>query len=102
MGVLLYELIEHELPFGEDPQFKNRAKEYRPMRHKSDAAPLVERLLQWDASKRLGYGGSEEVMGHPYWGDAIEWDLVNKRLLSGHQRGDFTSAGLKDHHGAKS
>ena len=48
---------------------------------KDGPLPIIEALLQWEASKRLGAKGSEEVLGHGYWGQP-EWDLVHKRKIA--------------------
>ncbi len=91
LGVLLYELGELELPYGDDPPYASKAKrdaEWRkPTRLlKADAqlAGLVTRLLAWEPKVRLGTkGGVAEVQAHAWWGQAgaVEWELVEGRRL---------------------
>ncbi|VEU22591.1 DEKNAAC103351 [Brettanomyces naardenensis] len=45
-------------------------------RYCSDSArDLITRLLIKDPKKRLGAGGSQEIMGHPYF-DGLNWDTL--------------------------
>ena len=87
-GVLLYELTEMNLPFGDDPIFRNFDDEWRPMEAPGALGPenanlrdLILSLLKWDADERLGANGTKEVLAHPYFGPEVEWDLVGERRL---------------------
>ena len=90
LGVLLYELTEQRLPFGEDPRFADHKAEWRKPKlfvteEGKDDKPLldlVKGLLDWRPEKRLGGGkhactpkALDEVRGHKYWGQP-EWPLV--------------------------
>jgi len=89
LGVLMYELTEQNLPFGDDPKFQNARQEYRKPamlneKGKTDDIlhDLVLRLLEWAPAKRLGTAeGSAAIKKHKYWGD-IEWQLVDGRKLA--------------------
>ena len=87
-GVLLYELTEMDLPFGDDPQFLDYDDEWRPMESKSAKSKegeqlrdLIDALLCWDPEERLGANGTAEVMEHGYFGKEVEWELVGERRL---------------------
>ena len=97
-GVLLYELTEQDLPYGDDPEFLDHDAEWRPYRSAAATAKTAEAsrlrdliggLLTWDMTKRLGYkGGAADILYHPYFADGqpagagpVEWDLVGGRLL---------------------
>jgi len=89
LGVLMYELTEQNLPFGDDPKFTNAREEYRRPQMLDEKGKtnellhdLVLRLLEWAPNKRLGAGakGAAEIQKHKYWGD-VEWQLVNARKL---------------------
>ena len=89
LGVLMYELSEQNLPFGDDPYF-DQSTEYRTPafvdesgRQDGQLLDLVQRLLLWAPHKRLGapeQGGAATLKAHPYWRDP-EWDLVEHRRL---------------------
>ena len=82
LGILLYELSEHELPFGDEPP-ETRAEwsgawraPKKPMGKEMRA--LVDGLLEFSAAKRLQGDG---VMGHALW-EGEEWELVGQRRLA--------------------
>lgn len=89
LGVLLYELSEQQLPFGDDPRF-DATTEYRTPAFVDESGQqdprlldLVQRLLLWAPHKRLGapeQGGAATLKTHPYWQDP-EWELVEQRRL---------------------
>ena len=93
LGVLLYELAELELPFGDDPPYESkaeRASASRPptrlVRSDKQLSDLVQRLLAWEPRERLGSvasggGGASEVRAHGWWGEDLEWELVEGRRL---------------------
>jgi hypothetical protein len=94
LGVLMYEMTEQRLPFGEDPRFSDLKSEWRKPKclgedgKKDDALlELVKGLLEWKPEKRLAGGklantpaAVEEVKKHRYWGDP-EWALVELARL---------------------
>jgi len=89
-GVLMYELSEQNLPFGDDPLFDNRTEYRTPAfldegaKQNGELLDMVQRLLLWSPTKRLGgpeQGGSQVLKSHPYWNDP-EWDLVEHRRLA--------------------
>ena len=82
LGILLYELSEHELPFGDEPP-ETRAEwsgawraPKKPMG--KEMRSLVDGLLEFSAAKRLQGDG---VMGHALW-EGEEWELVGQRRLA--------------------
>ena len=105
VGVLLYELAEKDVPFGEEPEYEtNFAAEYaQPALRAADGTSevphlrlLLERLLHWDPDRRLS--SEADVCAHPYWsgggaaaagaGDddgsedaAVDWELAAHRRL---------------------
>ncbi|KAL1520053.1 hypothetical protein AB1Y20_023528 [Prymnesium parvum] len=87
LGVLMYELTEQNLPFGDDPRFANARNEYRKPQMLGERGQyddllhdMVLRLLEWKPEKRLGFNGSGEIKKHKYWNDP-EWQLVDARKL---------------------
>ena len=109
LGVLLYELTEQNLPFGEEPQFRDHKAEWRKPKcmgnnnggpggksaRKSKKSKdgddsiesLIKGLLEWKADKRLGGGKSvtvqsaiSQIKGHGYWGSP-EWALIDLARL---------------------
>jgi len=96
LGVLLYELTEQRLPFGEDPKFHDFKAEWRKPKafvtesggKDDDKYDLVKGLLEWRPDKRLGGGGKQsnaaagaaDVRSHKYW-RAPEWLLVESCRL---------------------
>jgi len=87
LGVLMYELTEQNLPFGDDPRFVNARNEYRKPQmlneknqYDEQLHDMVLRLLEWTPSKRLGSKGSDEIKKHKYWNEP-EWPLVDARKM---------------------
>ena len=89
LGVLMYELSEQNLPFGDDPLFDHKTEYRTPAfldeggKQDPQLLDLVQRLLLWAPHKRLGapeQGGAATLKAHPYWKDP-EWDLVEHRRL---------------------
>uniref|UniRef100_A0A7S3BPB6 cGMP-dependent protein kinase n=1 Tax=Haptolina ericina TaxID=156174 RepID=A0A7S3BPB6_9EUKA len=89
LGVLMYELTEQNLPFGDDPRFVNARNEYRAPAMVNEKGQrddqlhdMVLRLLDWSPEKRLGSGpdGGAQIKAHKYWGD-VEWPLVDARKI---------------------
>ena len=90
LGVLMYELTEQRLPFGDDPKFHDFKAEWRKPKlfvtyagKKDDALlSLVSGLLEWKPEKRLGGGkhagtaqAASDVKAHKYW-QHPEWEAV--------------------------
>jgi len=48
---------------------------FHPSKFDDDAADLCRKLLDKNASTRLGNNGAEEIMLHP-WFKGLDWDLV--------------------------
>ena len=89
LGVLMYELTEQNLPFGDDPAFNDSCKMRPPKcvdengKADADLLDLLKRLLVWQPAKRLGSdasGGRAAIRAHPYWKEP-EWELVDARQL---------------------
>jgi len=87
LGVLIYELAEQNLPFGDDPHFDKTTKYRKPQLLGENGKPdpdlhdLVLRLLEPAPAKRLGSnGGANQIKEHAYW-RSPEWDLVEMRAL---------------------
>jgi len=87
LGVLIYELSEQNLPFGDDPQFDSKTVYRRPEllddRGKKDKTlhDLVHRLLEPSPAKRLGsVDGPIQVKEHAYWQEP-EWELLDQRRM---------------------
>jgi len=87
LGVLMYELTEQNLPFGDDPRFMNARNEYRKPHMLNEKGQydellhdMVLRLLEWTPDKRLGARGSDEIKKHKYWNEP-EWQLVDARKM---------------------
>jgi len=94
LGVLLYEMSEQRLPFGDEPRFVDFKAEWRkPKFVTSDGKKddhlldLVKQLVEWKPEKRLGGGKSAntpqafaDIKAHKYWHDP-EWELVEQARL---------------------
>ena len=94
LGVLLYEMSEKELPFGEEPRFSDFKSEFRKPKLLTETGKkndqlldLIKGLLDWKPEKRLGGGkhmntpaAAEEVKAHKYWKEP-EWGLVELARL---------------------
>ena len=80
-GVLLYELSEHEFPFGEEPAFENIGEEYRnPALLDADGVEvphlydLLAGLLDWSPGDRTG---DATIRDSPYWGNT-DWEPIER------------------------
>ena len=94
LGVLLYEMSEQRLPFGDEPRFIDHKTEWRKPHFMNEDGKkddqlldLVKGLLEWKVEKRLGGGkllntaaAVAEVKAHKYWRDP-EWQLVDQARL---------------------
>jgi serine/threonine protein kinase len=83
-GVMLYELTEHEMPFGDEPPFADVQAEYRdPELLDEDGIEvphlydLLSSLLDWSPDDRTGDTNLRE---HAYWGVA-DWELADRGRL---------------------
>ncbi|KAK1259896.1 Serine/threonine-protein kinase OXI1 [Acorus gramineus] len=81
LGVLTYEMAYGRTPFrGRDRKetFRNvltRSPEFVGKR-RSDLTDLIERLLEKDPHRRLGFvGGAEEVKAHPFF-RGVKWEML--------------------------
>ena len=94
LGVLMYELTEKQLPFGESPRFRDFKEEWvKPAFLGEDGTrddallDMVKGLLEWKPEKRLGGGKAAntpqalaDIKAHRYW-QRPEWDLVESGAL---------------------
>jgi len=83
LGTLLYEMIAGLPPFYD----RNRQVMYRrileadlePPAHMSrEAVDLCSRMLIRDPTKRLGYGGGDEIKRHPFFA-SFDWAALERR-----------------------
>ncbi|CAL5063743.1 unnamed protein product [Urochloa decumbens] len=86
LGVLVYEMSQGRTPFRgrsrketfrnvllREPEFSAEARRRWP-----ELADLVERLLDKDPARRLGFaGGADEVRAHPFFA-GVAWDLLGE------------------------
>jgi serine/threonine protein kinase len=61
--------------------------EFPPEMYEPDAADLCRRLLDKNEKTRLGYGGCQEIMAHP-WFKNVNWD----KIISDRKRPPFIPA----------
>jgi len=89
LGVILYELTEHQLPFGSSPAYVNSDVEYRNPRLLDDTGlpdgdlnSMLLWLLEWLPAKRLGHGpdGWQRVKSHKYW-SAPDWTSIDLKKV---------------------
>ncbi|CAI0412616.1 unnamed protein product [Linum tenue] len=83
LGVLLYEMVYGTTPF----KGRNRKETFRNVLMKrpefvgklgKDLTDLIERLLEKDPAKRLGYAdGAAEIKGHAFF-KGVRWDLLTE------------------------
>ena len=80
-GVLIYELTEREVPFGDRPRFRHLSEEFRNpnlLDENGTEVPelfdLISHLLDWDPDARLG---GDLLKAHKYWLGA-DWELVSR------------------------
>jgi serine/threonine protein kinase len=85
LGIIMYEMLCGDPPFYDH----NTDVIYRkilemPISFPSYVNPLaqslIKRLLDKNRSSRLGFGGIEEIMGHPFFA-GIDWADVEERRL---------------------
>lgn len=81
-GVIIYEMISGKLPFDnkeESMVVKNIISKSIKFKKwfSEEAQDLVTKLLQKDPKARLGSGGAEEVMKHPFFKDIVWADLLS-------------------------
>ncbi|KAK9269484.1 hypothetical protein L1049_001259 [Liquidambar formosana] len=82
LGVLIYFMIQGEMPFGswrenELDTFAKIAKGRLtlPQTLSPEAVDLITKLLEVDENTRLGTEGPESVKSHP-WFDGVDWDGI--------------------------
>ena len=82
-GVVLYELAEHEMPFGRSPKFESLSDEYRQPDLLDEYGveipelyDLLAGLLDWSPDERFGV---QALRSHPYFtsGNA-DWELADR------------------------
>ncbi|EDQ89597.1 uncharacterized protein MONBRDRAFT_25109 [Monosiga brevicollis MX1] len=88
LGVLLYEMLVGEAPFGgddDDELFQAILDNdvHYPRHLSSSASDLVKAFLTSDPDARLGSGssGAEDIMGHAFF-SSIDWDQLNAKKVS--------------------
>lgn len=79
-GVVLYQLTERAMPFGDDPDYQDFAAEYREPQllgeegaEIPDLFELLCDLLDWSPASRVS---DETIRVAPYWGTA-DWELLD-------------------------
>ena len=94
LGVLLYEMTEQRLPYGDEPRFIDHKVEWRKPyllneegRRDEQLHDLIRQLTEWKVEKRLGGGkhantpaAFAQVKAHKYWRNP-EWELVDQARL---------------------
>jgi serine/threonine protein kinase/CRP-like cAMP-binding protein len=94
LGVLLYEMSEQQLPYGDEPRFIDHKVEWRKPyllneegRRDEQLHDLIRQLTEWKVEKRLGGGKHANtpaafamVKAHKYWRNP-EWELVDQARL---------------------
>jgi serine/threonine protein kinase len=94
LGVLLYEMTEQQLPYGDEPRFIDHKVEWRKPyllneegRRDEQLHDLIRQLTEWKVEKRLGGGKHANtpaafamVKAHKYWRNP-EWELVDQARL---------------------
>lgn len=85
LGVLIYFMLQGEMPFGSwrGSELDTYAKIAKgqitlPPTVSPQAADLITKLLEVDEDKRLGSLGSDSVKSHP-WFDGIDWKGIRDR-----------------------
>ncbi|TMW58470.1 hypothetical protein Poli38472_010029 [Pythium oligandrum] len=88
LGVFIFEMLTGVHPFYDDNRevmmrkimTPGIIKEIMPPTMPRDAATLIEGLLEFNPSQRLGSRGAEEIRSHPFFQN-IDWDkLVRKEI----------------------
>lgn len=90
-GVLIYELVTGRSPFKHKNDRKLRKLITRgkfpwpdPEKHKimlsDEVQDIIKKLLNPDASQRLGAGGVNEIMKHPWFKDINFEDICNRKV----------------------
>ena len=88
VGVICYELITDERPFGGDT-FKEVAEEILSKKVKLDKdnmpenysllmGDFINKLLKRNDKKRLGYKSIDEIINHP-WLEGINWRMIEEK-----------------------
>lgn len=86
LGILLYEMVCCKTPFRKsedtpDDDIKKSILETQPFFDAcldSDYVDLIKGLLVKDPNSRLGHGGIEDIMAHPFF-SGIDWVEVEKQ-----------------------
>lgn len=82
-GVLVYEICEHEMPFGREPEFESLADEYRQPdlidefgSEIPDLYDLLAGLLDWSPENRIT---GTAIKKQPYFkNEGADWELVDR------------------------
>ncbi|KAH8482129.1 hypothetical protein H0E87_029550 [Populus deltoides] len=87
VGVLIYFMLQGEMPFGSwrDSELDTFAKIAKgqlnlPSNFSHEAVELITQLLEVDESSRLGSLGPDSIKNHP-WFDGIDWKGIRDRSL---------------------
>lgn len=87
VGVLIYFMLQGEMPFGSwrDSELDTFAKIAKgqlnlPSNFGHEAVELITQLLEVDESSRLGSLGPDSIKNHP-WFDGIDWKGIRDRSL---------------------
>ena len=101
LGTLIYEMITGLPPFYDNNRNLMYHKILSAPLQKSpymslDAFDLCSKLLEREPTKRLGYGGYEEIQKHP-WFKEIDWDALYRKEMEPPYKPSVKSAESTEH-----